>query len=438
MPQTEPASPLSEQPRNLDNHPVLAWLTALQVWTIFGLALSNAFLGLAVLGTVWVMVRRRGAVLLAELWRRSYVLLLPVLVYLLAFGVSAMTSVEPTRSFKEFLSAVFTLLGVPLMLLWIRGERRVRWMMNGLLGLIGVFALWGIGQFLFTDYGPMWNRIPGPFSHYMTFSGVLLVGVLALLPRLAVGSGWRKLHNWLLLSVIMLAMALTLTRHVWIATLAAFTIVVWVAARRWAPAYLAALLVAGIALSACAPDQWVRVRSIVDFDDASNYDRLCMTWAGARMIRERPFFGLGPGSVPRAYSIYRHPTSPRVDVQHLHNTLVQMAAERGLVEVGAFLWLMFVAWREGLRGYRRHRREGGCCADLYFTTFLSVMVLILAGLFEANWRDTEVNRLMLFLITIPWLVDEGDRSPTGAVVVADGENVGDRQSEELEKIDGAA
>ena len=76
--------------------------------------------------------------------------------------------------------------------------------------------------------------------------------------------------------------------------------------------------------------------------------------------------------------------------------------------LATFLWLMFAAGREGLRGYRRDRREGGNCGDLYFTTFLAVVVFNLAGLFEANWRDTEVSRLMLFLIAIPWLLKSAD------------------------------
>ncbi len=384
--------------------PVLSWLTAAHVWSIFGLALSSGLLGFAWLGSVAAIGRQGGLARLQEVWRSSKALLIPVAVYLTAYGVSVATSVHPRDSLREFASTVFTMSALILLLLWVRGERRTRWMLQGVLMTIGLFSIWGIVQYVFTDQGPVSNRIPGPFSHYMTFSGVLLVGVVILLARLGVESRLRTLPNWLLLGLITLAMVLTLTRHVWVATVAAVTLVVWMMARRWTPVYLAALLVSCLALAACAPEQWDRARSIVDLDNASNYDRLCMTWSGAQMIKDRPFFGMGPGSVTTMYPLYRHPTAPRVEIRHLHNTFVNMAAERGLIELGAFIWLLFVVGREGLRGYHAQRERSSGTADLYFTAFLLVVVFSFAGMFEANWRDTEVNRLMLFVMVIPWLL----------------------------------
>ena len=388
------------------------WLTAAHVWTIFGLALSSALLGLALISTAIVRWPAGLWEELRTLWRDARAILAPLLAYAAFFGVSAWSSTV-SGSMADFGSSVFTLLALPLFLLFLRGEAAVRWMLRGVLVAIAVFALYGLAQFLFTDAGPVWKRIPGPFSHYMTFSGVLLIGVVILLPRLvlAVRTRWT---DWALLGLLVLTMALTLTRHVWIATLAASTLVIWIAARKWTPAYVTALLVAALAVSACAPDQWGRVRSIVDLEDPSNYDRLCMAWSGAKMIGDRPFFGLGPGAVEEVYPIYRHPSAPRADTKHLHNTFLQMAAERGLFELGAFVWLMWAAGRAGFRGFVRARERGDTDVDLYFTAFLAVVVLNLAGLFEANWRDTEVCRLMLFLMAIPWCLRTGSSSPEGS------------------------
>lgn len=409
-------------PAPLDRVPTRAcrvarWLTAAHVWTIFGLALSSTVLGLALLCTAFVRWPAGLLVELRAIWRDAGAILAPLLAYAVFFGVSAANSTVG-GSFADFGSNVFTLLAVPLFLLFLRGEAAVRWMLRGILVAIGIFALYGLAQYVFTDAGPVWKRIPGPFSHYMTFSGVLLIGVVILLPRivLAVRARWT---DWALLALLVLTMALTLTRHVWIATLAASTLVIWIAARRWTPAYVTALIVAALAMSACAPDQWGRVRSIVDLEDPSNYDRLCMAWAGAKMVSDRPFFGLGPGAVEEMYPIYRHPSAPRTEAKHLHNTFLQMAAERGLLELGAFLWLMFAVGREAFRGYVRARERGDSSVDLYFTAFLAVVVLNFAGLFEANWRDTEVCRLMLFLMAIPWCLRAGSKAsstvhPSGA------------------------
>jgi O-antigen ligase len=53
------------------------------------------------------------------------------------------------------------------------------------------------------------------------------------------------------------------------------------------------------------------------------------------MVAERPLFGIGPDLVEARYPIYRHPTAPRYTVPHLHNDLLQLAAERGLPALAA-------------------------------------------------------------------------------------------------------
>src|SRR5260370_18137230 len=74
------------------------------------------------------------------------------------------------------------------------------------------------------------------------------------------------------------------------------------------------------------------------------------------MIAERPVVGLGPDMVDHRYEIYRQPTAPRYWVPHLHNSFLEMAAERGLPSLAAYLWMMIAGVRLALR---RYRAEGG-------------------------------------------------------------------------------
>jgi hypothetical protein len=53
--------------------------------------------------------------------------------------------------------------------------------------------------------------------------------------------------------------------------------------------------------------------------------------------------------------------------------------------------------RAGLRGSR---------ADLYLGTLLALLAFNVAGLFEYNWGDTEVQRLVLFVLALPFAADE--------------------------------
>jgi O-antigen ligase len=135
-----------------------------------------------------------------------------------------------------------------------------------------------------------------------------------------------------------------------------------------------------------------------------------MLEAGLAMIRERPLFGLGPELVERRYAIYRSPAAPRYDVPHLHNNLLQLAAERGLPALASYLGLtlaaMAVAWRELAReGGSKSRR-----ADLYVGVMLALLAFNLAGLFENNWGDTEVQRPVLFVLAIPFCLRAGVRA----------------------------
>jgi O-antigen ligase len=145
-----------------------------------------------------------------------------------------------------------------------------------------------------------------------------------------------------------------------------------------------------------------RMTSIVDLRDTSNYDRLCMAEAGLRMVADRPLFGLGPQLVERRYPIYRTPTAPRYAVPHLHNNLLQLAAERGLPSLAAYLAMMAGSL---CLAYRRYRQEGGRRgprSDLYLGVMLALFAFNVAGLFENNWGDTEVQRVVLFVMAIPF------------------------------------
>ena len=144
-----------------------------------------------------------------------------------------------------------------------------------------------------------------------------------------------------------------------------------------------------------------RLTSIVDLKDASSYDRICMLEAGLYMIEERPFFGLGPDMVRNRYSIYRHPSSPRFWVPHLHNSWLQMAAERGLMTLAACCALFGMSLRSAWRGYTAKGKGLGGHADLHLAVLLSLSGFCVAGFFENNWGDTEVQRIVLSLLAIP-------------------------------------
>jgi O-antigen ligase len=373
------------------------WLFFSHLATVFSIAASNILLGLTVLSLPWT--RRREVP-----WRDLAPLVIPLGFYVLLLAGSIVASYDPKVSARS-VTEVFSLLTLLLAPLLVRGERQVRLVVDTLIVVATLLAGVGLSQYL-VGYGDIERRIRGTFSHYMTFSGFLLVCDLLLVAEMVYGGRWRSPWRWVALGILNVALLGSLTRNAWVALVVTLTVLVVIRA----PRLLLAYAPAAVLFVALAPVPLLhRVASITDLRDPSNYDRVCMMEAGLAMIRERPLFGLGPELVERRYAIYRSPAAPRYDVPHLHNNLLQLAAERGLPALAAYLGLTLaavaVAWRE----YAREGGRNGRRADLYVGAMLALLAFNLAGLFENNWGDTEVQRPVLFVLAIPFCLRVGAR-----------------------------
>ena len=116
-----------------------------------------------------------------------------------------------------------------------------------------------------------------------------------------------------------------------------------------------------------------------------------MATIGTRMARDHPLVGVGPANVAHAYLRY-HPTRPQ---PHLHNNVLQLAVERGLPGLAAWLAVLFVL---GL-GASRARAE----APLELAPVVAlgaIAALLVAGMFEYNFGDSEVAMTFLLLTSL--------------------------------------
>ncbi|MEO8196699.1 MAG: O-antigen ligase family protein [Thermoanaerobaculia bacterium] len=404
-------------------------LYASHLLTLFGIAVSNVALGLAILA--YPALRNPAD----EVFRRARPLLLATLAYSALLVVSVLFSQEPATSFAS-LSEFFTLAALPLALGSLAGERRVRWLFDALIFAAMLAALAGLGQF-WIGFGSLDRRIRGPFPHVMTFSGVLLLIDLLLVARLLfrpaggadeVGAGRgrgfldRPWVAWTALAAINLALVGSLTRNAWLGSAVGGAWLIWMRRR----SLLALALPAALAFVVIAPVPILaRALSAADLSDESSYDRLCMLEAGVRMVAEHPLLGVGPNMVERLYPIYRHSTAARLNVPHLHNTYMQIAAERGLPSLVSYLVLVAVAIARAWRGYRSDFRPAdpaapglaggsrlaagprGRRADLWLGVIAGLLGFSVAGLFEQNWGDVEVQRVALVLLAVPFCLRIG-------------------------------
>jgi O-antigen ligase len=255
------------------------------------------------------------------------------------------------------------------------------------------------------------QRVRGPFSIYMTFGGVLFLGVLFFLACLA-NVPWRRAW-WMLpgTALTVASLAFTYSRNAWLGLIAGALVLVLTARRT---ARIAAVLIVAVTLIAVAMPGPVaqRARSMIDVEDPTVRDRVAMWRSGLSMIAEHPLLGVGPGEVRAWYQHYRRPEAIRPSTGHLHNSAIQIAAELGLPALGVWIWLWVVFFREGWRILGRAGRESPERRALVCASLAGVAGFLVAGLFEHNFGDAEVVMLIYALMALPWVVDR-EVGPSG-------------------------
>ncbi len=349
-------------------------------------SLFAAQTGLYAAVVLWLIVTARDG-----RWRDVPPFMLPLVVYAAWTLVSAAASIDPVASFADTKQLLLFLM-VPVVATFARGTRATR-VVDGIIAVGSAAALYGIVQYSLLGYNTLENRATGPLGHWMTFSGVLMLITGAALARLLyAGREWI----WPAIAVPALVVALfyTYTRNAMVGLVAAIGVLM--AEKNWR--LLLALPVLGLVFLVIAPSAIIsRVESIGNLNDATNRDRVAMLRSGLRMVQDHPLTGVGPDMVKVVYPQYRDATYAVNAINpHLHNVPMQIAAERGLPALAIWLWFVAIAsrdlWRQLRNGEHRAVAGAGVAA---------MVAMLVAGLFEYNFGDSEFLMLFLGLITLP-------------------------------------
>jgi O-antigen ligase len=285
-----------------------------------------------------------------------------------------------------------------------RGERAAL-VVDVIVSVGAASAAYGIIQYGLLHYDNLGRRPEGAMSHYMTYSGLLMLVICAAAARLIFG---RQGRTWtsVVMPALVVALAVTLGRSAWIG--ASVAIALLLALKDLRLTILLPLFVA--ILFAVAPGTVTRrVMSIFDVQEPTNQDRLAMIEMGARMVKDHPLTGVGPNMIPRVYAQYRPDYAINPINPHLHNVPLQIAAERGLPALAVWLWFVFSLVVAQFRLFRRQRDKVPAAAAL-----AAVFAMLAAGLFEYNFGDSEFLMLFLVLVTLPFAAARGDDDAAAA------------------------
>ncbi len=308
-------------------------------------AVSEISAGLAPLLLTWALAKR-------QIRPSAHVLYYPLALYGIASTISSLLAPRHIHSFGENMLWVKMLI-FPTALILFREIPRMRELA---LYAHAVFVTWiasdGLIQFIFEGRRDLEHRITGTATHVMTFSGELMP--LAILFAIL----WiHTRRHWMLVPAALstLALLFTYTRSAWLAWVLAMAVVLLFTRPRWI-AY--AVPVAIVFLTFAPLPIFARFASVFDTKQESNFDRIRMVQAGVEIIRDYPLFGVGPANIKQIYPLYRMHDAPRYRVPHLHNNVVQIWAERGIVALGAYVLLLFFFLRDVHEPGRGRRAAG--------------------------------------------------------------------------------
>jgi O-antigen ligase len=246
-------------------------------------------------------------------------------------------------------------------------------------------------------------RASGFFGHYTTYAEALqLIASLAF--GLLIALPDKRSKSSVLLAVAVaglgLALLLTVTRASWLSfLLSAFVIVALGASRR------TVLILAACALPLVFAGLFVlqQKRNVAFFDpkDDSIRWRETVQREGFQLLLSRPrhlVVGIGMDSIKRYWRQWGLFDNGRLPIGHMHSTLLQLALERGIPALLAWLALLFMYARMLWRLVRRHSGvDGWIERGIALGALGGLTGFFASGLVHYNLGDSEVA-MVFYLI----------------------------------------
>ena len=268
------------------------------------------------------------------------------------------------------------------------------------------------------------ERITGFMSHWMTFSGQMMYVIIVLAAFLFFSPASRRGKAiWLLaMAASGAALLLGFTRGIaFVATPAAAVYLIWFWKRK---ALLALPVLAVVAFLAAPASVKARFTSIYQPGSADSNEFRRVAWAtGLEMVREHPWFGLGPERVKGRFEEFVPPGTPRPLPEgwygHLHNIYLHYAAERGIPTMLALMWFLGLIIRDFARELSLLPPGRSEVKFVLHAGVAAVLATLVEGIFELNLGDSEILTMFLAIVGCGYVAVEQARRERAKTAAAD-------------------
>jgi O-antigen ligase len=239
------------------------------------------------------------------------------------------------------------------------------------------------------------TRISGTLSIYITYAGLLIMaGTLAV--SYLLNSAGTKRWAALALGLMVISLSFSLSRGAWLGFVVG---VLFLALIRKPTIILALPILAGLLYFVSPEAVQVRFQSMVNFQDVTFQNRLEMWKVGWNIFKQHPITGCGFNCLRALAPNY--PEYQSVILGHVHNNLLQVAINTGLVGVVTWVYIWINYFLRATKEYRMQINNKDRWVIL--GSLAGVLAFQVSGVFECNFYDSEVVLLCYFIMALPWV-----------------------------------
>lgn len=305
----------------------------------------------------------------------------------------------------------------PILFAWLLSElirsrqqrQTVVWVWYGATSFIALTAILSLVQGILTYDG----RLSTPYTSPNFLAMVLLPGIF-LGPYLIHISPKPLLKTFLFLLwlIILIDTYATLSYGAWVGALIAFLFTSYLSLKKRSFKLLPALVIVaffGVFILLQWPTE--KMQNLLHFTERSSTSSRFMIWRSATAIlKDHPFFGIGPGNFQDTYLAYQQFFPPYLEwaVPQPHNLYLAFWLQTGIIGLIGFLWLVTSWLRDSLR-YVCQKQQAPLMKAL-----VGIMAAILIhGLVDTPYWKTDLAYIFWLTIALGWTMHkEVSRDPS--------------------------
>jgi O-Antigen ligase/PDZ domain len=263
-------------------------------------------------------------------------------------------------------------------------------------------------------------RAQGTLGHYVVFAEMLMqIGCMAWALIFTVGrtkSAWTLLFVVAFASITAALLATSTRAQMGGLVLGCLVTVLLLSARKARFVAVAALLV--ILAAAAVWIQHSRAREWKGGADVSTHFRVLMWEDGARLVRQHPWFGIGMETVRVHYREWNIRGFLQYHVvSHFHSTYLQIAVERGIPALLAWLWFCGAYYLFLTRLIRRLRAENRFALGVTVAALAGFLAFSFTSFFHYNLGEESLAMIFFFYVGLTLAIDRMTATP-GAMDVS--------------------